>query len=423
MAFGKNDDPYARRDYSKDSDNPYARRDYSEDSDNPYVRHDYDDSDNPYARHYDEKSDNIYERHFKSGEEIKHESEARQPQQRQSKAETAVAKDKKSDDPYARNGDDPYARNYDPSSDNIYKKHIDEEGNDRDNKTDLQNDNINSAKVQKADTKSQSNKPTQTKMTAEQRQKLERLKEQNRQRNSGQNNRQNNQQNSRQNNQKDNILDGTQTIKIGEGKTAVTKTVFVNGKTYTKTTTGTNHREEQSTVVQTDSMKWVNHFKKRVIAVVILYWLTEFAKVLFRSNLFDNALEAAFAVGVAELFVVFVVIMYGICLIMNLKACTVDVSAVCIGHFEHKGKKAVVAEYEFDKTKYKKELINITYLPMVGEVFGLKVNPENPERLIMKVGSTIDAIYAVVSCAICIGFAALVIPYVFGVCFVIGGAS
>jgi hypothetical protein len=38
----------------------------------------------------------------------------------------------------------------------------------------------------------------------------------------------------------------------------------------------------------------------------------------------------------------------------------------------------------------------------------------------MKVGSTIDAIYAVVSVAIAIGFAALVIPYVLGVCYVIG---
>jgi hypothetical protein len=160
MAFGKDYDPYARRDYSKDSDNPYPRR------------QDYDDSDNPYARHYDSESDNIYERHFKSGEEIKHESAARQAPQRQS-----IVKSKEND-PYGSDDTDPYARNYDPSSDNIYKKHIDEEGNDIDNKEDLQNDNIPNTTVQRA---SDNNRPQQ-KMTDEQRQRLERLREQNKQR-------------------------------------------------------------------------------------------------------------------------------------------------------------------------------------------------------------------------------------------------
>ncbi len=160
MAFSKDYDPYARRDYSKDSDNPYTRR------------RDYDDSDNPYARHYDSESDNIYERHFKSGEEIKHESVARQSPQRQSIVKS------NDNDPYGSDDTDPYARNYDPSSDNIYKKHIDEDGNDIDNKEDLQNDNIRNNTVQKA---GENARPKQ-KMTEEQRQRLERLREQNKQR-------------------------------------------------------------------------------------------------------------------------------------------------------------------------------------------------------------------------------------------------
>lgn len=127
MAFfgRKDEDPYARRDYSKDNYN----RQYD---DNPYART---------VQGFDE--DSIYENHIEDFEEDRAASKEDRGTDSQNDSYTAHIRRSNS---VLNNANDPYARHYDPQSDNIYKKHFSENGDDSCQSTKYEENYFNTAK-------------------------------------------------------------------------------------------------------------------------------------------------------------------------------------------------------------------------------------------------------------------------------------
>jgi hypothetical protein len=346
MAFGKkNDDPYARRDYSQDSD--------------PYSNYGYD-ADNPYARHYDEESDNIYARHFDNNRNSICEVDNKTKNKADNKTSNGIERNiSKSDENYAYRSDDPYARHYDPSSDNIYKKHFDNEGNEIDNDDDTEPQKAQTP----ANVSGQSN--TVSKLTQSDKDKLERLKRENYERLKREGRVQKN----------DTVREATKGVTDGvkrEITTEAKKDVYVN------LTSG-------------------SEYVKKVILLIMLFYFLSGISVVASQVSFDVQLpeDICNVAALIMFFAVFIIVIKCIYKFSRFARCSNSVEAVCVGNTSYNGTKKAVIEYVCDKNKYKIAIFGNGNLPKTGEKFEIKVNPSNPEDILPSKGSVASLIYSV----------------------------